>query len=64
MNGAIILTALSIAVALLTGVEAQTIRSCNDVRNDLAGKRIPIFENAEGAPNVVSELCVDFTTFR
>ena len=65
MNAVVVLTALSMAVALLTGVaEAQT-PDCNVLRNDLARRRIRIFENGgEGIPNVVSEVCVDFQAFR
>ena len=61
MNTVLVL-AISMVVALLTSVEAQT-PSCSTLRSELARKRVRIFENAEGTQDIVSEVCVDFQAF-
>lgn len=63
MNSALILP-VAVALALLTGVHAQSVRDCKTVIGELASKETRVFENAEGIANIVSELCVDFEKFR
>lgn len=64
MMNALLTLAISLVVVASVTVEAQFVSECGALRNELAGKRIRVFENAEGIANIVNELCVDFNEFR
>lgn len=56
------------ATTLMVGTEAQSIRSCDDVFKELAGKGFRVFTSTDPTDlqnnNLKTELCVDFAAFR
>ena len=58
------LALFAVFAALMSSTEAQSVRSCSVVFGELSNKKIRVFVNPDPNPNLKTELCVDFNTFR